>query len=99
MNSKQLDYRAKFGSIKLFSSSGISSKVKYSNSNSPQKNFDSIGSDSDSTTLDERIKSKNVTYLEDIDEFSVANVAVLVCVEVIEYDTEFLSGEEDSELR
>ena len=40
-----------------------------------------------------------MTYLEDIDEFSVANVAVLVSVEVIEYDTEFLSGEEDSELR
>lgn len=40
-----------------------------------------------------------MTYLEDINEFSVANVAVLVNVEVIEYDTEFLSGEEDSELR
>ena len=39
-----------------------------------------------------------MTYLEDVDELAVGDVAVLVCIEVIEDDAELLSGEEDSQL-
>ena len=39
------------------------------------------------------------TYLENIDEFCVCDVAILVLVEVIEDDTELLSGEENAKLR
>ena len=37
------------------------------------------------------------TYLEDIDELGVADVAVLVGVEVVEHHSQFLSGEEHSQ--
>lgn len=38
------------------------------------------------------------TYLEHANELSVADVAVLVGVESVEYAAQLLSGEEDSEL-
>ena len=43
-----------------------------------------------------RRSEERETYLEHIDELRVANVAILVGVEVVEHDTEFLSGEENS---
>ena len=41
----------------------------------------------------------NVTYLEDVDEFGVGDVAVLVLIEVVEDDAKLLSSEEDAQLR
>ena len=40
-----------------------------------------------------------VSYLEDVDELSVGDVAVLVLVEVVEDDAQLLSSEEDAQLR
>ena len=39
-----------------------------------------------------------LTYLEDVDEFSVGDVAVLVLIKVVENDAKLLSGEENSKL-
>lgn len=39
-----------------------------------------------------------MTYLKDVDELSVGDVAVLVLVEVVEDDAELLSCEEDAQL-
>ena len=39
-----------------------------------------------------------MTYLEHIDELSVGDVSVLVGIEGVEDNTQFLSGEEDAEL-
>ena len=50
----------------------------------------------DSKRLNQWGEVRRETYLEHIDELRVANVAILVGVEVVEHDTEFLSGEENS---
>ena len=39
------------------------------------------------------------TYLEDVDELVVGDVAVLVLIEVVEDDAKLLSRQEDSQLR
>ena len=39
-----------------------------------------------------------MTYLEDVDELVVGDVAILVLVKVVEDDTELLSCEEDTQL-
>ena len=41
----------------------------------------------------------DVTYLENVDEFGVGDVAVLVLIEVVEDDAKLLSSEEDAQLR
>ena len=44
-------------------------------------------------------KLDDVTYLENVDEFGVGDVSVLVLIKVVEDDAKLLSSEEDSKLR